>query len=44
LDCAAEEPPLESVLDDSWQHRTACFYPLTVGEDLSTAVPDLKAS
>ncbi|WP_427896312.1 ABC transporter ATP-binding protein [Kribbella sp. GL6] len=44
LDCAAEVPPLEPVLDDGPGHRTACFYPLTVGEDLSTAVPDLKAS
>ncbi|HWD81523.1 MAG TPA: oligopeptide/dipeptide ABC transporter ATP-binding protein [Kribbella sp.] len=44
LDCAAEVPPLEPVLDDKPEHRTACFYPLTVGEDLSTAVPDLKAS
>ncbi|WP_350278092.1 oligopeptide/dipeptide ABC transporter ATP-binding protein [Kribbella sp. HUAS MG21] len=44
LDCAAEEPPLEAVLTDKPDHRTACFYPLTVGEDLSTAVPDLKAS
>jgi peptide/nickel transport system ATP-binding protein/oligopeptide transport system ATP-binding protein len=32
------------VLDDAGDHRTACFYPLTLGEDLSTAVPDLKAS
>ncbi|MEU8222042.1 oligopeptide/dipeptide ABC transporter ATP-binding protein [Kribbella sp. NPDC048915] len=44
LDCAAEEPLLEPVLTDGPDHRTACFYPLTVGEDLSTAVPDLKAS
>ncbi|MET9315606.1 oligopeptide/dipeptide ABC transporter ATP-binding protein [Kribbella sp. NPDC003505] len=44
LDCAAEEPVLEPVLDDRPEHRTACFYPLTVGEDLSTAVPDLRAS
>jgi peptide/nickel transport system ATP-binding protein/oligopeptide transport system ATP-binding protein len=44
LDCAAEVPPLEPVLDDAAEHRTACFYPLTVGEDLSTAVPHLKAS
>jgi oligopeptide/dipeptide ABC transporter ATP-binding protein len=44
LDCTAEEPVLEPVLDDRPQHRTACLYPLTVGEDLSTAVPDLKAS
>ena len=43
-DCASGEPPLQPVLDDADDHRTACFYPLTLGEDLSTAVPDLKAS
>jgi oligopeptide/dipeptide ABC transporter ATP-binding protein len=40
LDCAADVPPLEPVLADQPSHRTACFYPLTVGEDLSTAVPE----
>jgi peptide/nickel transport system ATP-binding protein/oligopeptide transport system ATP-binding protein len=43
-DCATGEPPLIAVLDDAEDHRTACFHPLTLGEDLSTAVPDLKAS
>ena len=35
---------LDPVLDDGPAHQTACFFPLTIGEDLSTAVPDLKAS
>ncbi|TWD82439.1 peptide/nickel transport system ATP-binding protein/oligopeptide transport system ATP-binding protein [Kribbella amoyensis] len=39
-DCAAEEPPLEPVLADGPEHRTACFFPLTVGEDLASAVPE----
>jgi oligopeptide/dipeptide ABC transporter ATP-binding protein len=43
-ECALTEPELAAVLDDTDDHRTACFYPLTLGEDLSTAVPDLKAS
>ncbi|GAA1590699.1 dipeptide ABC transporter ATP-binding protein [Kribbella hippodromi] len=42
-DCATSEPPLIPILDDTDAHRTACFYPLTVGEDLSTAVPDLAS-
>jgi oligopeptide/dipeptide ABC transporter ATP-binding protein len=42
--CVASEPPLEPVFDDGPAHRTACFFPLTIGEDLSTAVPDLRAS
>jgi oligopeptide/dipeptide ABC transporter ATP-binding protein len=42
--CAAGEPGLDPVLDDAPAHQTACFFPLTIGEDLSTAVPDLKAS
>ena len=40
-DCVASEPPLEPVFDDDPAHRTACFFPLTIGEDLSTAVPEL---
>ena len=40
--CAADEPPLAPVFDDGAEHRTACFFPLTIGEDLSAAV--LKAS
>ena len=42
--CAIAEPGLDPVLQDNPAHRTACFFPLTVGEDLSAAVPDLKAS
>jgi oligopeptide/dipeptide ABC transporter ATP-binding protein len=40
-DCAGSEPPLAPVLDDADAHRTACFYPLRIGEDLSTAVPEI---
>ncbi|TDO46327.1 peptide/nickel transport system ATP-binding protein/oligopeptide transport system ATP-binding protein [Kribbella sp. VKM Ac-2527] len=40
--CGSSEPPLEPVLDDGPEHRTACFFPLTIGENLSAAV--LKAS
>jgi oligopeptide/dipeptide ABC transporter ATP-binding protein len=40
-DCAGGEPPLAPVLDDADAHRTACFYPLRIGEDLSTAVPEI---
>jgi oligopeptide/dipeptide ABC transporter ATP-binding protein len=40
-DCAGSEPPLAPVLDDADTHRTACFYPLRIGEDLSTAVPEI---
>jgi oligopeptide/dipeptide ABC transporter ATP-binding protein len=40
-DCAGSEPPLVPVLDDPDAHHTACFYPLKVGEDLSTAVPEI---
>ncbi|MFI6680818.1 ABC transporter ATP-binding protein [Kribbella sp. NPDC050470] len=43
-DCAAGEPALVAVLDDPDDHRTACLHPLELGEDLSTAIPDLKAS
>jgi hypothetical protein len=35
---------LDPVLNDDPAHRTACFFPMTVGEDLSAAVPELKAS
>lgn len=41
--CVETEPVLESVFDDAAEHRTACFYPLAVGEDLSLAVPQLGA-
>jgi hypothetical protein len=30
------------VLNDSDAHRTACLYPLQIGEDLSTAVPEIN--
>ena len=34
-------PPLAPVLDDAPEHRTACFHPLRVGEDLAgLATPD----
>jgi oligopeptide/dipeptide ABC transporter ATP-binding protein len=42
-DCVAAEPPLAPVLGDGVDHRTACFFPLTVGEDLSTARSGLTA-
>jgi hypothetical protein len=42
--CAAAEPGLDPAFDDGPAHRTACFFPLAVGEDLSAAVPELKAS
>jgi oligopeptide/dipeptide ABC transporter ATP-binding protein len=41
-DCAGSEPPLAPVLNDPDAHRTACFYPLQIGEDLSTAVPEIN--
>ncbi len=36
-DCASADPVLLPVLDDDSEHRTACRYPLEVGEDLSRA-------
>ncbi|WP_425552217.1 ABC transporter ATP-binding protein [Kribbella koreensis] len=44
VQCAESEPGLEPAFDDDPAHRTACFFPLRVGEDLSAAVPELKAS
>ncbi|HEY0473393.1 MAG TPA: dipeptide ABC transporter ATP-binding protein [Kribbella sp.] len=44
VECAASEPPLEPVGTDHADHRAACFFPLQRGEDLSTAVPELRAS
>jgi hypothetical protein len=35
------DPPLIPVLGDPDSHRTACLFPLQVGEDLSTAVPQI---
>jgi oligopeptide/dipeptide ABC transporter ATP-binding protein len=44
MQCAEAEPGLDPAFDDDPAHRTACFFPMTVGEDLSAAVPELKAS
>ncbi|MDX6236519.1 MAG: peptide/nickel transport system ATP-binding protein [Kribbellaceae bacterium] len=41
-DCAGSEPAVAPVLDDPDAHRTACFFPLQIGEDLSTAVPEIN--
>jgi len=41
-DCAGSEPRLAPVLNDPDAHRTACFYPLQIGEDMSTAVPEIN--
>ncbi|GAA2040373.1 dipeptide ABC transporter ATP-binding protein [Terrabacter terrae] len=35
-DCSAAVPPLEPVLGDRPEHRTACFHPLAAGEELSS--------
>jgi oligopeptide/dipeptide ABC transporter ATP-binding protein len=43
-DCVATEPALLPVLGDPDEHPTACHHPLTVGEDLSLARPDIDAS
>ncbi len=43
-ECAASEPALEPIAAEHPEHETACFFPLRLGEDLSTAVPNLKAS
>ena len=43
-ECAASEPALEPIAAEHPEHEAACFFPLRLGEDLSTAVPDLKAS
>jgi oligopeptide/dipeptide ABC transporter ATP-binding protein len=43
-ECAAAEPLLEPVGNDHPDHRAACFFPLQRGEDLSTAVSELRAS
>jgi hypothetical protein len=32
------------VFDDAVEHPTACHHPLSVGEDLSLARPDIDAS
>ncbi|HET8600789.1 MAG TPA: dipeptide ABC transporter ATP-binding protein [Segeticoccus sp.] len=42
--CVEAIPPLEPVLGDGPEHRTACFYPLEVGEDLTASHPQLEAS
>ncbi|MEU0092277.1 oligopeptide/dipeptide ABC transporter ATP-binding protein [Kribbella sp. NPDC006257] len=43
-ECAASEPALEPIAAEHPEHEAACFFPLRLGEDLSTAVPNLKAS
>jgi peptide/nickel transport system ATP-binding protein/oligopeptide transport system ATP-binding protein len=43
-ECAATEPLLEPVGNDHPDHQAACFFPLQRGEDLSKAVPELRAS
>jgi oligopeptide/dipeptide ABC transporter ATP-binding protein len=43
-ECAAGEPALEPIAAEHPEHEAACFFPLRLGEDLSTAVPNLKAS
>ncbi len=41
-DCVQVEPPLEPVLADGPDHRTACLHPLEVGEVLTQAVPTIE--
>ncbi|MDN5794682.1 MAG: ATP-binding cassette domain-containing protein [Intrasporangium sp.] len=43
-DCVVTDPPLEPVLGDPPEHRTACLHPLEVGEDLALAVPHIDDS
>ncbi|HEY4567928.1 MAG TPA: oligopeptide/dipeptide ABC transporter ATP-binding protein, partial [Kribbella sp.] len=43
-ECVRIDPPLLPVLGDADSHRTACLFPLQVGEDLSTAVPQIADS
>ncbi|MGO4602747.1 ABC transporter ATP-binding protein [Terrabacter sp. 2YAF2] len=43
-DCVTSEPPLVPVLGDELDHSTACHHPLSIGEDLSLARPDIDAS
>jgi oligopeptide/dipeptide ABC transporter ATP-binding protein len=43
-ECVATEPELEPIAAERPEHEAACLFPLRLGEDLSTAVPDLKAS
>ncbi|QNE21243.1 ATP-binding cassette domain-containing protein [Kribbella qitaiheensis] len=43
-ECAGAEPVLEPIAAEHAEHEIACYFPLRPGEDLSTAVPDLKAS
>jgi len=38
------DPPLEPVVGDEVEHRTACLHPLRNGEDLSQAVPEVADS
>jgi oligopeptide/dipeptide ABC transporter ATP-binding protein len=43
-DCVDVVPPLEPVLDDKPEHRTACLHPVRAGEDLSRARPTIEDS
>jgi oligopeptide/dipeptide ABC transporter ATP-binding protein len=43
-DCVTTEPALQPVLGDPEEHPTACHHPLTIGEDLSLARPEIDAS
>jgi hypothetical protein len=38
------EPLLVPVLEDPLDHSTACHHPLSLGEDLSLARPDIDES
>jgi oligopeptide/dipeptide ABC transporter ATP-binding protein len=41
-DCVEVEPPLEPVLGDGPQHRTACHHPVEPGEDLTRERPRIS--
>ncbi len=40
-DCVEVVPPLEPVLGDPADHRSACLHPLEVGEDLAASRPQI---
>jgi oligopeptide/dipeptide ABC transporter ATP-binding protein len=41
-DCVAVDPPLDPVLEDGPEHRTACLHPVRPGEDLSRSRPTIE--
>ncbi|MDQ1535951.1 MAG: peptide/nickel transport system ATP-binding protein [Actinomycetota bacterium] len=43
-DCVETDPFLESAFDDGPEHLTACLHPLALGEDLSSARPQIEES